>query len=65
MDVVPDVRPPLDPQVETFARHGLWHNRLVAPDGGFLGTHVTRDEAVTAGRDEARWRGVPHVVLDD
>ncbi len=53
-----------DGAVETYPRHGLWHNHLHAADGGFLGTHASRDEAVEAGRQEARWRGVPHVVRE-
>lgn len=64
MDVVHDAVPAPSDEVETYPRHGLWHNRLIAADGGFLGTHTTRDEAVAAGRDEARWRGVPHVVRE-
>jgi hypothetical protein len=36
--------------------------RGVGEDGGFLGTYATRDEAVTAGESESRWRGVEHVI---
>lgn len=52
-------------EVETYPRHGLWHNRLHAADGGFLGTYASRDAAVAAARDEARWRRVRHAVLDE
>lgn len=64
MEGVQDAGPSPSDEVETYPRHGLWHNRLLASDGGFLGTHTTRDEAVAAGRDEARWRQVPHVVRE-
>jgi len=48
-------------EVHTVYRDGQWRNELGGgPDLG--GTHATEEQAVSAGRDEARQRGVEHVI---
>ncbi|AYA26603.1 hypothetical protein SAMN02745947_04536 [Rhodococcus rhodochrous J3] len=47
--------------VETFHQDGSWHNRIEGASD-LLGTYATREEAVAAGRDEARRRKVEHLV---
>jgi hypothetical protein len=48
-------------EVHTVYRDGQWRNELGGgPDLG--GTHATKEQAVSAGRDEARQRGVEHVI---
>jgi hypothetical protein len=48
-------------EVHTVYRDGQWRNELGGgPDLG--GTHATKERAVSAGRDEARQRGVEHVI---
>lgn len=47
--------------VETFHKNDAWHNRVEGATE-ILGTYTTREEAVRAGRDEARRRKVEHIV---
>jgi hypothetical protein len=48
-------------EVHTVYRDGQWRNQLAGgPDLG--GTHATKEQAVSAGRDEARQRSVEHVI---
>ncbi|MGW5341077.1 DUF2188 domain-containing protein [Rhodococcus pyridinivorans] len=47
--------------VETFHQDGSWHNRIEG-SSDLLSTYPTREEAVAAGRDEARQRKVEHLV---
>ena len=47
--------------VETFHKDGKWHNRIEGHEV-LEGDYDTRDEAVDAGRDEARDRKVEHIV---
>ena len=49
--------------VETYCEEGLWRNS-VGRGGQVTGEFRTREAAVEAGRDEARIRGVQHVVRD-
>lgn len=49
--------------IETYCEDGLWRNS-VGPHGPVTGEFRSRDEAVEAGRDEARVRGVQHVLRD-
>jgi hypothetical protein len=48
--------------VETFHKDGSWHNRIEGSGDSTFGTHKTRDEAVSAGREEARRRKVEHII---
>ncbi|WP_102191349.1 DUF2188 domain-containing protein [Microbacterium aurantiacum] len=48
--------------VETFHRDGGWFNRLEGESEQVGARHATKDEAVAAGRDLARARGVEHIV---
>ncbi len=47
--------------IETFHESGQWHNR-VEGESGLLGTYPVKDEAVAAGRDEAKGRRVEHLI---
>jgi hypothetical protein len=48
-------------EVHTVYRDGQWRNELAGgPDLG--GTHATKEQAVSVGREEARERGVEHVI---
>ena len=47
--------------VGTFHQDGSWHNRIEGSND-LLGSYPTREEAVAAGRDEARRRKVEHLV---
>lgn len=49
--------------VETYFKDGRWWNS-VGPGGPPCGECQTREAAVAVGRDEARVRGVQHVVRD-
>ncbi len=47
--------------VETYFEHGAWRN-WDGVEGDLEGTYDTQEAAVTAGGDEARRRGVDHVI---
>jgi hypothetical protein len=47
--------------IETYCEEGQWRNS-VDRGGPLLGEYRTREAAVEAGRDEARIRGVQHVI---
>jgi hypothetical protein len=47
--------------IETYCNDDLWWNS-VGRAGPLLGKYGTREAAVQAGRDEARVRGVQHVI---
>ncbi|MBI2244354.1 MULTISPECIES: DUF2188 domain-containing protein [unclassified Nocardioides] len=47
--------------VETYFEHDAWHN-WDSVEGELPGTHETQEGAVAAGGDEARRRGVEHVI---
>jgi len=48
-------------EIHTVYRDGTWRNEVGGgPD--LDGTHDTKEEAVSAGRDEARKREVEHVI---
>jgi hypothetical protein len=47
--------------VETYCEDGVWRNR-VRGQAPLPGTYRTREAAVEVGRDEARIRGVNHVI---
>jgi hypothetical protein len=48
-------------EVHTVFRDGQWRNELGGgPDLG--GTHATKEQAVSTRRDEARQRGVEHMI---
>lgn len=51
-----------DGDVETFHQDGQWRNRVEGTGSGAITVHDTKDEAVRAGRDLARDRGVEHIV---
>lgn len=51
-------------EVETYFENGQWKNAVV-PGEDIGGPYATRDEAVAAGREAARDRGVEHVVRDE
>lgn len=48
--------------IETFHEDGFWHNRVEGESGTLGGKHITRADAVMAGRDAAKQRGVEHIV---
>lgn len=47
--------------VETYHSDGKWRNRIEAT-AELPGEHDTKDEAVRAGRDEARQRTAEHII---
>lgn len=47
--------------IETYHADGRWRNRVEAL-ADLPGAYDTKDEAVRAGRDEARERKVEHVI---
>lgn len=47
--------------VETYHEDEQWHNRIEG-SGRVIGSYDTKDEAVAAGRDEARERQVEHLI---
>jgi len=47
--------------VHTVYRDGAWRNE-VGGGSDLDGTHDTKEDAVSAGRDEARKREVEHVI---
>lgn len=47
--------------IETYCEDGLWRNS-VGPGGPVTGEFRSREEALEAGRDEARLRGVQHIL---
>ena len=47
--------------IETYCEEGLWRNS-VGFHGPVTGEFQTREAALEAARDEARLRGVQHVV---
>jgi hypothetical protein len=47
--------------VETYCDEGVWRNRVRGRDP-LPGTFTTREAALEVARDEARIRGVEHVV---
>jgi hypothetical protein len=47
--------------VETYGEDGVWRNRIQGRDP-LPGTYQTREAAMEVARDEARIRGVNHVV---
>ena len=49
--------------VETYCEEGRWRNS-VGHCGRVTDEFPTREAAVEAGRDEARVRGVQHIVRD-
>lgn len=49
--------------IETYCEEGLWRNS-VGFHGPVTGEFRTREAALEAGRDDARVRGVQHVVRD-
>lgn len=49
--------------IETYCEGGRWQNS-VGRGGPLRGEYPTREAAVEAGRDEARVRGVQHVIRD-
>ena len=51
-------------EVETYYEDGEWRNAIV-PGEDVGGPYAGRDEAVAAGREVARERGVEHVVRDE
>jgi Uncharacterized protein conserved in bacteria (DUF2188) len=51
-------------EVETYYEQGAWKNAVV-PGEDLGGPYPSRDEAVAAGREAARERGVDHVVRDE
>jgi hypothetical protein len=51
-------------EVETYFENGEWRNAIV-PGEDLGGPYASRQEAITAGRDAARDRGVEHVIRDE
>jgi hypothetical protein len=51
-------------EVETYFENGQWKNAVV-PGEDIGGPYATREEAISAGRQAARERGVEHVVRDE
>jgi hypothetical protein len=51
-------------EVETYFENGQWKNAVV-PGEDIGGPYATREEAIGAGRQAARERGVEHVVRDE
>ncbi|GAA4366126.1 DUF2188 domain-containing protein [Nocardioides caricicola] len=49
--------------IETYCEEGRWRNS-VGLHGPVTGEFGTREAALEAGRDEARVRGVLHIVRD-
>ncbi len=49
--------------IETYCKDGVWQNSL-GSGGPVHGAYPTREAALEAGRDEARVRGVQHVIRD-
>ncbi|MBZ2195388.1 DUF2188 domain-containing protein [Occultella gossypii] len=49
--------------VETFHDDGQWKNRREGTERAFS-THKDRNEAVAIGREEARTRGIDHIIRD-
>lgn len=52
-----------DDDVRTVPRDGAWLNEVLGHAVG--GSYATLEEAVAAGREEARRRGVAHRVDDE
>jgi hypothetical protein len=50
-------------EVETYYEDGEWRNAVV-PGEDLGGPYPSQEEAVAAGRELARQRGVEHVVRD-
>ncbi|MGY2875018.1 hypothetical protein ACVW00_002208 [Marmoricola sp. URHA0025 HA25] len=51
-------------EVETYFENGQWKTAIV-PGEDLGGPYGSREEAVAAGREAARERGVEHVVRDE
>lgn len=51
-------------EVETYFENGQWKNAIV-PGEDIGGPYDSRDEAVAAGAEAARERGLDHVVRDE
>ena len=49
--------------IETYCEDGRWRNS-VGFHGPVTGEFPTREAALEAGRDQARLRGVQHVIRD-
>ena len=49
--------------VETYHRDGTWRNRIEG-HSDLDGEYSTKAEARQAGREEARERGVEHIIKD-
>lgn len=48
--------------VETYHADGEWKNRIEGETTNTGGAYATKDEAVRAGRDEARRRSTEHII---
>ena len=51
--------------VHTVRRQEGWANTIEGQDGALPGTFETKEEAVTAGRDEAIRRKTEHVIHNE